>query len=98
MNVRLFHSGVLLLALHSLSLLSGFGGEDPARFMAVNGWRGTFGKDMSITGSGAYGTGITDYSFVHHLNVTTTLCPVFVIPLMDTGKATASPRRIPRLR
>jgi hypothetical protein len=47
--------------------------EDPARFLTVVGWRGTFSQDITFVGNGQLTSGDevfqVDYSYVHHLNV-----------------------------
>ncbi|HKS38225.1 MAG TPA: hypothetical protein VJW76_13595 [Verrucomicrobiae bacterium] len=78
MNTKLLPSAGLLLFLCAFYPVPAFTAENPARFTAVASWRGTFGKDMSIAGSGPCGMGTVDYSMAHHVNATVALCPFIV--------------------
>jgi len=78
MSFRPIPSVASLSVFYALSLLRSFAGEDPARFMSVTSWRGNFGQDMSIAGSGPFAAGTVVYSMAHRMNATVALCPFVV--------------------
>jgi len=77
MSFRPIPSVASLLVFYALSLRQSLAAEDPARFIAVGTWQGTFGKDLAIVGTGPVGTGTSSYSYQHHINASASLCLLF---------------------